>query len=105
MEVVVSHTRNLRITVALSLVALATVLTPSAPAAVCNEAGNGHLGGSYVVTGTPDPNPPARHTSGLKALGKGKGKGLANAAERSPALSQCGVGDDTDIESPNYGAD
>ena len=101
-----SHTRHLRITVALSLVALATVLTPSAPAAVCNEAGNGHLGGSYVVTGTPDPSPPARHTSGLKALGHGKGKGLANAAERSPALSQCGAGDDNVVtEPPNYGAD
>jgi hypothetical protein len=88
----VSLTRNLRIIVALGAVVASTALAPTAQAApVCNEAGNGHLGGSYVVTGTPDPDPPARHTSGLKALGNGKGNGLTRAAERSPALSQCGL--------------
>ena len=85
-----SHIRNLRITVGLSTVALIAVLAPAANAAVCNEAGNGHLGGSYVVTGTPDSNPPARHTSGLRTLGHGVGNGLERAAERSPALSKCG---------------
>jgi hypothetical protein len=87
-----SHKRNLRITVALGAAAMAAAFAPSAQAAsVCNEAGNGHLGGSYVVTGTPDPSPPARHTAGLKTLGNGKGNGLVRAAERSPALSQCGL--------------
>ena len=95
-----SQSRNLRITIALSVAALSAALAPGAQAAVCNQAGNGHLGGSYVSTGTPDPSPPARHTSGLKTLGHGKGNGLENAAERSPALSQCGLptpsgGDDT----------
>jgi hypothetical protein len=90
----VSHIRNLRITVALSTAALAAALAPSANAAsVCNQAGNGHLGGDHVVVGTPDPDPPARHTSGLKALGHGKGNGLVRAAERSPALSQCELPD------------
>jgi hypothetical protein len=66
--------------------------SPTAHAAsVCNQAGNGHLGGSYVSIGTPDPDPPARHKSGLKTLGNGKGVGLTRAAERSPALSQCGL--------------
>lgn len=95
-----SQPRHLRITIALSVAALAAILAPSAQAAVCNQAGNGHLGGSYVSTGTPDPNPPARHTSGLNTLGNGKGTGLENAAERSPALSQCGLrsgGDDTTV--------
>jgi hypothetical protein len=92
MEVVVSLIRNLRIMFALGAVAVAAALPSSASAAsVCNEAGNGHLGGSYVVTGTPDPTPPARHTSGLKTLGNGKGNGLLNAAAKSPALATCGL--------------
>ena len=72
-------------------VAMTMALAPSSQAAVCNQAGNGHLGGDYVSTGTPDPTPPARHKSGLKTLGNGKGSGLDRAAERSPALSQCGL--------------
>jgi hypothetical protein len=94
MEVVVSLIRDLRIMFALGAVAVAAALPTSASAAttpVCNEAGNGHLGGSYVVTGTPDPTPPARHTSGLKTLGNGKGNGLVNAAAKSPALATCGL--------------
>jgi hypothetical protein len=88
----VSHKRNLRITVALSAAAMAAVLAPSAQAAsVCNEAGNAHIGGSYIATGTPDPSTPARHKAGLKTLGNGKGSGLERAAERSPALTQCGL--------------
>jgi hypothetical protein len=88
----VSHTRNLRITIALSVAALAAALAPSAQAAnVCNQAGNGHVGGIYVSQGTPDLGPAARHKSELKALGNGKGNGLAQAAERSPALSECGL--------------
>jgi hypothetical protein len=101
-----SHKRNLRIMIALGAAAVSAALAPSAQAAsVCNEAGNGHIGGSYVATGTPDPSTPARHQAGLKTLGNGKGNGLERAAERSPALSQCGLpstGDDdpTVVELP-----
>jgi hypothetical protein len=85
-----SHTRNLRITVALSAAVAAAAFTPAAGATtVCNEAGNGHRG-DLVAQGTPDPSPPARYKDGLGALGNGKGAGLQRAAERSPALSQCG---------------
>jgi hypothetical protein len=91
MEVVVSHIRHLRIMFALGAVAVAAALPSSASAAsVCNEAGKGHLGGNYVVTGTPDPSPPARYTSGLKPM-NGKGNGLMNAAAKSPALSECAL--------------
>ena len=78
---------------ALGAVAIVAAFPTSASAAgtsVCNEAGKGHLGGSNVVTGIPDPTPPARYTSGLKTLGNGKGTGLANAAAKSPALAPCG---------------
>jgi hypothetical protein len=61
------------------------------PMTTCNEAGNGHLGGSFVATGTPDPSTPARHKAGLKTPGNGKGSRLERAAKRSPALSQCGL--------------
>ena len=86
-----SHIRNLRIVLALTVVAVAAVGSPSAQAGtVCNQAGNGHHNGTLVSTGTPDPSPPARYTSGLSKLGNGKAKGLERAAERSPALSACG---------------
>ena len=96
-----SHIRNLRIVLVLTVVAVASIGSSSAQAGtVCNQAGNGHQGGAYVSTGTPDPSPPARFKSGLKQLGNGQGKGLDRAAERSPALSQCGLpstgGDDGD---------
>ena len=87
-----SHIRNLRIVLALTIVAVAAIGAPSAQAGtVCNQAGNGHQGGAYVSTGTPDPSTPARYKSGLKTLGNGQGNGLDRAAERSPALSQCGL--------------
>ena len=87
-----SHTRTLRLTLALGAAALTAALIPSAQASsVCNEVGKGHLGGSYEVTGAPDRNPPARYTSGLELLANGTGEGLTRAAERSPALSQCEV--------------
>ena len=85
-----SHIRNLRIVLALSAAAVAAIGSPSAHAGtVCNQAGNGHHDGTYVATDG-DPSPPARYQSGLSTLGNGKGKGLDRAAERSPALSQCG---------------
>jgi hypothetical protein len=64
-------------------------------AAVCNEAEASWQGG-YTVTGTPDPNPPARLLGGpghAMAVGNGNlNAGLLNAAERSPALALCGEG-------------
>lgn len=87
-----SHIRNLRIVLPLTIAAVAAIGAPSAHAGtVCNQAGNGHQGGAYVSTGTPDPSPPARYKSSLKVLGNGKGTGLDRAAEQSPALSQCGL--------------
>ena len=88
MEVVVSQKRNLRITTALSVTALALALAPGAQAAtpdVCNQAQSGHAG-AYVATDG-DPGTPARNQTNLAVLGSGKG--LTRAAERSPALSVC----------------
>ena len=86
-----SYVRNLRITLVLGAVAIATTFYPSsAQSAVCNEASVGQRG-DYVVTGpTVDPNPPARFTTDLRPLANGRSQGLDNAAERSPALSRCG---------------
>ncbi len=81
-----SHKRNLRITLALGIAAVAVVPGPTAQAAnVCNEARNGHTG-SYVATDG-DPSIPARNQSNLAVLGSGKGLNIA--AANSPALSAC----------------
>jgi hypothetical protein len=67
-----------------------TFAPTSAQSAVCNEAGVG-LGGDYAVTGTNvDPDPPARFTADRRPIGNEASRGLETAAERSPALSQCG---------------
>jgi opacity protein-like surface antigen len=87
----VSYGRNLRITLALCVAALFAAFAPSAQAAVCNEASNGQRGNLVVTGSIHDPSIPARHTTDLKPLGNGVGKGLQTAAERSPALSQCGL--------------
>ena len=81
-----SHKRNLRITLALGVAAIAAIPAPTASAAnVCNEARNGHTG-SYVATDG-DPSIPARNQTNLAVLGTNKG--LNNAAAHSPALSVC----------------
>jgi hypothetical protein len=63
--------------------------------AVCNEAEASWQGG-YTVTGSQDPNPPARLYGGpghAMAVGHGSvNAGLLNAAERSPALAVCAAG-------------
>jgi hypothetical protein len=87
----VSYGRNLRITLALCVAALFAAFAPCAQAAVCNEASNGQRGNLVVTGSIHDPSIPARHTTDLKPLGNGAGKGLPTAAERSPALSQCGL--------------
>ena len=86
-----SYGRNLRIMLAMSAVATAVTFAPStAQSAVCNEASVGQRG-DYVVTGTTvDPTPPARFKTDLRPLANGESQGLDNAAEHSPALSQCG---------------
>ena len=85
-----SYGRNLRITLALSALATAMTFAPATThASVCNEAGSG-LDGSYAVTGTVDPNPPARFKEDRRPIGNEQSRGLDIAAERSPALSQCG---------------
>ena len=83
-----SHKRNLRVSLVLSVATLVAASAPSARAAVCNEA-TPALRGNLVATGTPDPNPPARYTTDLKALGNGNAQGLERAADRSPALTAC----------------
>lgn len=78
--------RNLKITVAVCVTALAATWAPSAQATnVCNEARTGHSG-IYDATDS-DRNPPARYQVGLAPIGDSEG--LIHAAERSPALSVC----------------
>src|SRR3954451_8150399 len=79
--------------------ALATDAPLSPTTDVCNEAENSWQG-DYVVTDTPDPNPPAFLRGEQMRLGNGHGNGLVHAADRSPALTLCagtvdpGTGDD-----------
>ena len=94
-----SHMRNLRITTALSVMALVMAVAPSAQAAtsnVCNQARNGHTG-VYVATDG-DPSTPARNQSDLAVLGSNKG--LNRAAAQSPALSVCVIPQDTTVQGP-----
>jgi hypothetical protein len=85
-----SYGRNLRITLALSVMATAVTFAPSAQSSVCNEASVGQRG-DYEVTGPiVDPNPPARFKTDLRPLANDRSEGLDHAAEQSPALSQCG---------------
>ena len=86
-----SYGRNLRITLALGVLASAMTFAPtSAQSAVCNEAGVG-LDGDYAVMGAPvDPDTPARFKADRRPIGNETSQGLDTAAERSPALSQCG---------------
>jgi hypothetical protein len=80
------HRRNLWITIALSVVALAAMLAPATQAAsVCNEARPGHYGPNNALES--DPSTPARYKTGLAALGSNDG--LNRAAAHSPALSVC----------------
>ena len=64
--------------------------------AVCNEAEASFQDG-YTVTGSQDPNPPARLFGGPgEAMAVGNGQvnaGLLNAAAHSPALAVCTEGD------------
>ena len=83
-----SHKRNLRIVLAMTITAIAAIGSPTdRRGSVCNEAGNGHHDGTYVATDN-DPSKPARYQDGLTAMSHGKGTGRERAAANSPALSQ-----------------
>ena len=58
---------------------------------VCNEA-QSSFKGVLDATASTGPLPPAGHKDAAMAVGRGKG--LVNAAEHSPALAVCG-GDET----------
>ena len=76
---------------------LALAAVPAAAGAdavdVCNEAENSHRGGYTVSGGIVDPNPPAFLRGSQMRVGNGNGEGLFNAAQRSPALRECGPED------------
>jgi hypothetical protein len=71
------------------------ILAPASQAStVCNEAENSHRGGYEVSGGIVDPVPPAFLRGSQMRVGNDNSAGLANAADRSPALRQCGPADD-----------
>ncbi|HEX3563245.1 MAG TPA: hypothetical protein VHU24_10440 [Solirubrobacterales bacterium] len=76
-------------------VAYLSALAPASPAAtVCNEAENSHRGGYEVTGGIVDPVPPAFLRGSQMRVGNDHSAGLDHAADRSPALRQCGPADD-----------
>jgi hypothetical protein len=82
-----------KFTLAMAGAVLALAVLPSSAHAtdVCNEAENSHRGG-YTVNGGPvDPNPPAFLRGSQMRVGNDAAAGLDHAADRSPALRQCGV--------------
>lgn len=75
-------------------VAYLAALAPAGQAAtVCNEAENSHRGGYEVSGGIVDPLPPAFLRGSQMRVGNDGSNGLANAADRSPALRQCAPDD------------
>ena len=77
-------------------VAYLAALAPAGQAAtVCNEAENSHRGGYQVTEGVGivDPLPPAFLRGSQMRVGNDGSTGLANAADRSPALRQCAPDD------------
>ena len=75
-------------------VAYLAALAPASQAAtVCNEAENSHRGGYEVSGGIVDPVPTAFLRGSQMRVGNDGSAGLANAADRSPALRQCGPED------------
>ena len=76
-------------------VAYLAALAPAGQAAtvVCNEAENSHRGGYEVSGEIVDPLPPAFLRGSQMRVGNDGSKGLANAADRSPALRQCAPDD------------
>ena len=85
------HGRRLMIP-AVGALALFAGFAPAANASttVCNEAENSHRGGYQVSGGIVDPVPPAFLRGSQMRVGNDNSRGLDNAADRSPALRQCG---------------
>jgi hypothetical protein len=81
-------------TAAVSVASLAALAPAGQAATVCNEAENSHQGGYVVSGGTVDPNPPARLRGSQMKVGNEAARGLSIAADKSPALRQCGLPDD-----------
>jgi hypothetical protein len=75
---------------ATALAGLAALAPASQAATVCNEAENSHRGGYSVSGGIVDPVPPAFLRGSQMRVGNDGSRGLENAANRSPALRQCG---------------
>jgi hypothetical protein len=73
---------------------LASLAPASQAATVCNEAENSHRGGYQVSGGIVDPVPPAFLRGSQMRVGNDNSMGLDHAADRSPALRQCGPADD-----------
>jgi len=93
-EVTVKNRTKAIATVGTAAVAYLAALAPASQAAtVCNEAENSHRGGYEVSGGIVDPVPPAFLRGSQMRVGNGGSKGLANAADRSPALRQCAPDD------------
>jgi hypothetical protein len=72
---------------------IAALAPASQATTVCNEAENSHRGGYEVSGGIVDPLPPAFLRGSQMRVGNDKSPGLDNAADRSPALRQCGPAD------------
>ena len=88
-----SRTMLLRIAAATALALAAPTTAQAAPKQagppVCNQASPHFQGGGLIALDEPVDSPAARFTTDLSPL-PGQGRGLANAASRSPALTLCG---------------
>jgi hypothetical protein len=73
---------------------IAALAPASQASTVCNEAENSHRGGYEVSGGIVDPVPPAFLRGSQMRVGNDNSRGLDHAADRSPALRQCGTPDD-----------
>ena len=85
-----TRVKLLATTGAIAATYLGAIAPASQGATVCNEAENSHRGGYEVSGGTVDPVPPAFLRGSQMRVGNDKSRGLDNAANRSPALRQCG---------------
>jgi hypothetical protein len=91
MEVTVRTGTKLLITTGVVAASYLGALAPASQAStVCNEAENSARGGYEVSGGTVDPVPPAFLRGSQMRVGNDNSAGLDNAANRSPALRQCG---------------
>jgi hypothetical protein len=91
MEVTLRTGTKLLITTGIVAASYLGALAPAGQAStVCNEAENSHRGGYEVTGGIVDPVPPAFLRGSQMRVGNDGSRGLDHAADRSPALRQCG---------------